>query len=171
MGYGFTIRNNPDDWVAIKVSFSNSSTLSQTQIPSSSQTHSDDSLGLDNSSDGSSDGSSSPAHIPSKNYLLSISGLTNTRHFLFSDYIPSALLAQLRILVMTDTELELYMNAAGKHWCEFVGYRNELAMLEAFRELVWKKISGLRRGVKQGKLKNVRREVLHSVEFYREGEY
>jgi len=72
---------------------------------------------------------------------------------------------------MTDTEVELYMNVAGKHWYEFVGYRNELAMLEAFRELVWKKIFALRRGVKQGNLKNMRREILDSVDIYREGEY
>lgn len=60
--------------------------------------------------------------------------------------MPPALLAQLRVLVMKQTETERYAEeTVSEGEFEFVGYRNELAMLLMLEGMLKGKLEVLRR--------------------------
>ncbi|CAG8447945.1 2184_t:CDS:10 [Scutellospora calospora] len=111
VGYGFCIPDNPDDWVVIKVNIS--------QDPQCDE----------------------------KLDLLSSLGLSEITHFIKKDNIPSNLLSQLRVLVMNSAELIYFRKLqetrnfnVNNSINEPIGYRNELAMLKTFSNLLKMKL-------------------------------
>ncbi|KAG9294123.1 hypothetical protein G9A89_021482 [Geosiphon pyriformis] len=86
------------------------------------------------------------SHDPQREIKLRILEQTNLLdlvHFIKPNFIPTKLLSQLRILVMTSVEAARYKNIAVDHEFEFIGYRNEIAMLESLKLLLSKKLVGL----------------------------
>ncbi|RUP44732.1 hypothetical protein BC936DRAFT_149074 [Jimgerdemannia flammicorona] len=79
-----------------------------------------------------------------KQLILDRIGMTDLKHFIQREHVPAALLAQLRVLVMNRTETTRYAGVAGPDF-EFVGYRNELAMLGMLERLLGAKLDVLRR--------------------------
>ncbi|RUP44731.1 hypothetical protein BC936DRAFT_149074 [Jimgerdemannia flammicorona] len=108
LGYGFCFKNNPYDYVHLKVNFSRDPQAATKQL------------------------------------ILDRIGMTDLKHFIQREHVPAALLAQLRVLVMNRTETTRYAGVAGPDF-EFVGYRNELAMLGMLERLLGAKLDVLRR--------------------------
>ncbi|CAG8474980.1 4135_t:CDS:2 [Racocetra fulgida] len=78
--------------------------------------------------------------------LLSSLELSELTHFIKRDYIPSKLLSQLRVLVMNSAELSHFkklQDTQCNNINEPIGYRNELAMLETFSNLLKMKLEVL----------------------------
>ncbi|KAG2182609.1 hypothetical protein INT44_005588 [Umbelopsis vinacea] len=114
LGYGFCIKDNPYDYVVLKPNFS--------QDPD--------------------------ADI--KQQILQdcdlISQTDKDRELVFfvtKDNIPEDLLAVFRVLVMNSTETENYMSADRRELLDFVGYRNEFAMLNTLATLLNYKVQSL----------------------------
>ncbi|CAG8548133.1 4215_t:CDS:2 [Cetraspora pellucida] len=78
--------------------------------------------------------------------FLSSLELSELTHFIKRDYIPLKLLSQLRVLVMNSAEL-IHFKKLQELQCininEPIGYRNELAMLETFSNLLKMKLEVL----------------------------
>ncbi|CAG8752467.1 14603_t:CDS:2 [Gigaspora margarita] len=80
--------------------------------------------------------------------LLSKLELSELKHFIKSDHIPSNLLSQLRVLVMNSAELIYFKKLQDSQYVDNnindpIGYRNELAMLETFSNLLKMKLEVL----------------------------
>ncbi|CAG8577673.1 22710_t:CDS:2 [Dentiscutata erythropus] len=78
--------------------------------------------------------------------LLTSLELSELTHFIKRDHIPSALLSQLRVLVMNSAELIHFKKlpeSVDNNITEPIGYRNELAMLETFSNLLKMKLEVL----------------------------
>lgn len=144
LGYGFTTPSNPSDLVALKLS-----------IPPPQAT---------------------PLDLSS---TLSALSLDNLRHFVpRSGVIPARLLAQMRLFMAGGEEEFESVEAGvkkGKGWEEvlgFLGWENELDVLDALEGMLESKLQGLRSGAEAAKgVQGVREGVRETVDEYRRGEY
>ncbi|ORX88619.1 SET domain-containing protein [Basidiobolus meristosporus CBS 931.73] len=84
-----------------------------------------------------------------KELLLKRFGLTDFKHFLRRDgEIPENLAKQIRVLAMNRYELTLGQNLAAENM-EFLNYRNEIAMLQMYRQLLAQRLHVLNTAVQQ----------------------
>ncbi|CAB4446466.1 unnamed protein product [Rhizophagus irregularis] len=112
IAYGFCIKDNPDDWVMIKLNFD--------QDPDKDE----------------------------KYEILEITDSLDFTHFIKKDSIPDKLLSQCRIIELNYLETiyfqQNYKNSyqeRGNDLFNFVGYRNEISMLEILLMLLNKKLN------------------------------
>lgn len=144
LGYGFTTPTNPSDLVALKLS-----------LPPSSSWLID---------------------LPT---TLSALGISDLRHFVpRSGEIPAALLAQMRLFMASDEDVEAF-NVNGKGgsvaWEEvlgFLGWENELDVLDALQGMLEMKLGGLKRGERAAievDDNQVRSGIRENVDEYRRG--
>ncbi|RIA84403.1 hypothetical protein C1645_742343 [Glomus cerebriforme] len=152
LGYGFCIKDNPDDWITIKLNFD--------QDPDREE----------------------------KLEILKNLELSELTHYIKKDYIPNKLLSQCRILVLnyfetmyfrqyyqekekdlTYQEGEISGNKRTDLF-KFVGYRNEISMLEIFAMLLNRKLNAVI--VNEEETKNINQDTEMSiyVKIFRDGQ-
>ena len=116
LGYGFCIKDNPYDYVVLKPNFS--------QDP---------------------DADIKQQILQDCNLVSQTDKDRELVFFVTKDNIPEDLLAVFRVLVMNSTETENYMSADRRELLDFVGYRNEFAMLNTLATLLNYKVQSLLR--------------------------
>ncbi|CAO3664498.1 unnamed protein product [Umbelopsis ramanniana] len=114
LGYGFCIKDNPYDYVVLKPNFS--------QDP---------------------DADIKQQILQDCNLVSQTDKDRELVFFVTKDNIPEDLLAVFRVLVMNSTETENYMSADRRELLDFVGYRNEFAMLNTLATLLNYKVQSL----------------------------
>lgn len=149
LGYGFTAPSNPSDIVALKLSLPPQSSWALEDLP---------------------------AHLETL-------GLTDLRHFVpRSGVIPEQLLAQMRLFMAQDEELHGYLemkdvNGGEGQWAKllkFLGWENELDVLDALEGMLQAKLAGLRRSERlasSADSSKIRPGVAENVAEYRRGEF
>lgn len=111
-----------------------------------------------------------------KYHILDSCGLLNATEnnpegkptfYLTRDHLPADLLAVFRVLIMNETETTVYMQADHRELLDFVGYRNELAMLEILGAMLAQKYQSLT--VNEPDTGNQLHPWQQSALYYREG--
>lgn len=141
LGYGFCIEGNEHDYVALKPNF--------TRDPNAA----------------------AKKQILEKCNLLNDEEENSDRELVFyvtRKGIPDDLLAVFRVLVMNEIETTHYLSVDQREYLDFIGYRNEYAMVETLHKLLTSKLLKL----KNAELNlNAVNEWQKSAMYYRTGMY
>ncbi|KAF7722202.1 hypothetical protein EC973_003556 [Apophysomyces ossiformis] len=66
-------------------------------------------------------------------------------HYVHRSHIPDSFLKLMRVLVMTNTEMTSYATCTNKNLLDFIGYRNELAMLIMTNNLLTSRLHAIQK--------------------------
>jgi hypothetical protein len=147
LNYGFCIEDNPDDWIMVKLNFD--------QDPERDE----------------------------KLEILKISELLDFIHYITKDHIPDKLLSQCRIIELNYLELIYFQqyhqdsyqeSGGGNELFNFVGYRNEISMLEIVIMLLNSKLNAIIVNEQKREAMNMIKrddEILNHVKIFRDGTY
>lgn len=142
LAYGFCIKDNPDDWVMIKLNFD--------QDPDRDE----------------------------KYEILEITESLDFTHYIKKDYISDKLLFQCRIIELNYLETIYFQQnykdsyqERGNDLFNFIGYRNEISMLEILLMLLNKKLNTIIVNEQKQEIKSINRddELSIHVKIFRDG--